>query len=96
VLTICGAAAFDGRLALQHESELDEELSRGCEVVNHDADVLHPLDSHVFADMPLSASTGTSNWCRTMPSALTAWPPGSARTRPPGQGRSQRLAVTIL
>ena len=42
-------AAFDGRLALQHESELDEELCGGCEVVNHDADVLHPLDSHVFA-----------------------------------------------
>jgi hypothetical protein len=30
-------------LALQLESELDEELGRGCEVVNHDADVLHPL-----------------------------------------------------
>ena len=39
---------FDGPLALQHESELDEELSRGCEVVNHDVDVVHPLDSHVF------------------------------------------------
>ena len=41
-------ATFDRPLALQHESELDEELSRGREVVNHDADVLHPLDSHVF------------------------------------------------
>jgi hypothetical protein len=41
-------ATFDRPLALQHESELDEELSRGCEVVNHDADVLDPLDSHVF------------------------------------------------
>ena len=40
--------AFDGSLALQYESELDEELSRGCKVVNHDADVLHPLDSHVL------------------------------------------------
>jgi len=39
---------FDGPLALQHESERDEELSRGGEVVDHDADVLHPLDSHVF------------------------------------------------
>ena len=37
-----------GPLALQHESELDEELSRGREVVNHDADVVHPLDSHAL------------------------------------------------
>ena len=41
-------APFDGPLPLQHESELDEELSRGCEVVNHDADVVHPLDRHAF------------------------------------------------
>ena len=41
-------ATFDGPLALQHESELDEEVSRGCEVVNHDADVVHTLDSHLF------------------------------------------------
>jgi hypothetical protein len=26
----------------------DEELSRGCEVVNHDADVIHPLESHAL------------------------------------------------
>ncbi len=43
-------ATFDGPLALRLESELDEELCRGCEVVNHDADVLHPLNSHVFDD----------------------------------------------
>jgi hypothetical protein len=41
-------ATFDAPLALQHESELDEELSRGREVVDHDADVLHPLESHVL------------------------------------------------
>ena len=41
-------AALDGSLALQLESELDEELNRGREVVNHDADVLHPLDSQVL------------------------------------------------
>jgi hypothetical protein len=41
-------AALDGPLVLEHESELDEELSRGREVVNHDADVIHPLDSHVL------------------------------------------------
>jgi hypothetical protein len=39
---------FDGPLALQHEPELNEELSRGREVVNHDADMVHPLDSHVL------------------------------------------------
>jgi len=39
---------FDGALALQHESEFDKEVSRGCEVVNHDADVLHLFDTHVL------------------------------------------------
>ena len=28
------------------EPELDEELDRGLEVLNHDADVVHPLDRH--------------------------------------------------
>ena len=41
-------AALDLPVALRLESELDEELRRGLEVVNHDADVIHPLDSHVF------------------------------------------------
>ena len=41
-------AAFDGRLAPQLESELDEELQRGREVFNHDADVIHLLDGHVL------------------------------------------------
>jgi hypothetical protein len=40
-------ATFDRPLALQHESELDEEFSCGREVVNHDADMLDPLD-HVL------------------------------------------------
>src|SRR5579862_7771402 len=40
-------ATLDGRLALQHESEFDEELSGGCEVVHHNADVVHPLDRHI-------------------------------------------------
>ena len=41
-------AAIDRSLAPQLESELDEELSRGSEVVDHDADVVHPLDRHVL------------------------------------------------
>jgi len=40
-------AARDRPLALQLESELDEILSRGREVVNYDAHGLHPLDRHV-------------------------------------------------
>src|SRR3954467_9793843 len=40
-------ATFDGPLALRLESELDEEFDRSCEVVDHDANVVHPLDSHV-------------------------------------------------
>jgi hypothetical protein len=41
-------AAIDRSLAPQLESELDEELSSGTEVVDHDADVVHPLDRHVL------------------------------------------------
>jgi hypothetical protein len=41
-------AALDRPLALQLESELDEELGRGREVVNDDAHVLSPLDRHVL------------------------------------------------
>jgi hypothetical protein len=41
-------AALDRPLTLQLESEFDEELDCGREVVNHDADVLHPLDRHVL------------------------------------------------
>jgi hypothetical protein len=32
----------------QLESELDEELGCGREVVNYNADVVHPLDRHVL------------------------------------------------
>src|SRR4029453_4930412 len=38
--------ALDLPLALQLESELEEESRRGREVVDHDADVLHALDRH--------------------------------------------------
>ena len=41
-------AALDRRLTLQLESEFDEELGCGREVVNHDADVVHPFDRHVL------------------------------------------------
>ena len=41
-------AALDRPLAQQLESELDEELGCGREVVDHDADVLHPLERHVL------------------------------------------------
>src|SRR6266542_2157481 len=41
-------AALDRPLALQLESELDKERSHGREIVNHDADVVHPLNRHVL------------------------------------------------
>src|SRR5467141_3534891 len=40
--------ALDRPLALQLESELDEERRRGREVVDHDADVVHALDRHAL------------------------------------------------
>ena len=48
-------AALYRPLALQLEAEFDEELGCGREVVNHDADVLHPLDRHVLYYNPRSA-----------------------------------------
>ena len=41
-------AALDRSLAPQLEPELDEELGRGREVVDHDADVVHSLDRQVL------------------------------------------------
>jgi len=41
-------AALDLTLAPRLESELDEELDCGCEVIDDDADVLHPLDRHLL------------------------------------------------
>ena len=42
------ATALDRPLALQCESELDEERRRGREVVDHDARVLHALGRHAL------------------------------------------------
>jgi hypothetical protein len=41
-------AALDRPRALQLESELDEEPGCGREVVNHDADVVQPLDRRLL------------------------------------------------
>lgn len=49
-------AALNRTLSLQLESELGEEFDCGREVVNHDADVLHPLDRHVFMVTNLGSS----------------------------------------
>src|SRR2546427_11309913 len=40
--------ALDLPLALQRESELDEERPRGREIVDHNAHVLHALDRHAL------------------------------------------------
>ena len=38
--------SLDRRLALQLQAELDEERDRSLEVVDDDADVVHPQDRH--------------------------------------------------
>src|SRR5919198_3585447 len=48
--------ALDRSLALQLESELDEERGRGGEVVDHDADVIHALDRHAHDATGTTAS----------------------------------------
>ena len=40
--------SLDCRLALQLQTEFDKERGRGREVVDNDADVVHPLDRHVL------------------------------------------------
>ena len=40
--------AFDRHLAPSLQAELDEELGRGREVVDHDADVFHSFESHAL------------------------------------------------
>jgi hypothetical protein len=49
---------LDRPLALHHKSELDEERNRGGKIVNHDADVIHPLDSHLCAIFFLPSRSG--------------------------------------
>jgi hypothetical protein len=39
--------SFDRGLTFELETELAEEIDRRCEVVDDDADVIHPLNRHV-------------------------------------------------
>src|SRR5436309_12029676 len=55
--------ALDRPLALQLESELDEERRRGREVVDHDAHVLHALDRHALDGSDTTAPATTSLGC---------------------------------
>jgi integrase len=57
--------ALDRPLALQLESELDEERRRGREVVDHDAHVLHALDRHALDCSDTTAPATTSLGCRS-------------------------------
>src|SRR3954468_6666073 len=41
--------ALDGRLALQLHTKLDKERLRSLKVVDHNEDVVHPLERHVFS-----------------------------------------------
>src|SRR6266498_2597961 len=52
--------ALDRPLALQLESELDEERRRGREVVDHDAHVLHALDRHALDGSGTTAPSYTA------------------------------------
>jgi hypothetical protein len=76
---------FDGCLALQHESELDEELSRRCEVVNHDADVLNLW----IVTCSRSVSLGA-------PTAATAGPSPAEATGDPEDARRARAFVFVF
>src|SRR6266540_2112817 len=57
--------ALDRPLALQLESELDEERRRGREVVDHDAHVLHALDCHALDGSDTTAPATASLGCRS-------------------------------
>jgi hypothetical protein len=57
--------ALDRPLALQLESELDEERRRGREVVDHDAHVLHALDRHALDGSDTTAPATASLGCRS-------------------------------
>jgi hypothetical protein len=59
--------ALDRPLALQLESELDEELSRGREVVNDDAHVVHSLDSHMSDGIRPTTAHPTSTFREPIP-----------------------------
>src|SRR2546421_6271739 len=43
--------SLDGLLAFELHAELEEERNRSLEVVDNDADVVHPLDCHVLKRM---------------------------------------------
>ena len=55
--------ALDRRLALQLESELQEERHRGREVVDDDAHVVHTLDRHAGSSV---GRTGRVVWSRCL------------------------------
>jgi len=57
--------ALDRPLALQLESELDEERRRGREVVDHDDHVLHALDRHALDCSDTTAPATASLGCRS-------------------------------
>ena len=66
--------ALDLALASRLESELDEELDCGREVVDHDADVFHPLDRHVLdcSDTTAPAIVAPLAWVDGTSQAQTA------------------------
>ena len=61
--------ALDRSLALQLESELDEERRRGGEIVDHDAHVIHALDRHAI-NRSGTTNPGPQPITRTWPADL--------------------------
>src|SRR5438309_1892129 len=58
--------ALDGPLALQLESELDEERRRGREVVDDDAHVLHAVDRQALDGSGTGVVTNARRHSRTL------------------------------
>ena len=80
--------ALDRPLALQFESKLDEERRRGREVVNHDADVLDPFESHVFDGKDPDSGRGARRRKRR---AVSASAPSFPRFRTPNRARNSAV-----
>src|ERR671923_3091430 len=75
--------ALDRSLALQLESELDEERRRGGEVVDHDAHVVHALDRHALDGSGTAAPRYSVSRCRSAGGNAPKPTPGERALPPP-------------
>ncbi len=75
--------SLDGRLALQLQAKLDKERDRSLEVVDHDADIVHPQNRHIL-ESPLLHSMSTDSSCRFSGAQSADDPRDSLREKPDG------------